>query len=128
MFDNHESRIFVLGLDGVPFTFLQDAFNENRMPNLSKLFKTHAAKKMNSVYPTVSSVAWVTFATGQNPAGHNIFGFVDRTPNPFQIEIPTARNRKAKTIWQELSEQGKRVIVINVPLTYPPKQVNGILV
>lgn len=52
---------------------------------------------------------------------------MDRTPNPFQIKIPTASDRKAKTIWQLLSEQGKRVIVMNVPLTYPPEEVNGIL-
>jgi predicted AlkP superfamily phosphohydrolase/phosphomutase len=35
---------------------------------------------------------------------------------------------KAKTLWEVLSEAGKRVIVVNVPVTYPPREVNGILV
>ncbi|MEW6169939.1 MAG: alkaline phosphatase family protein [Candidatus Omnitrophota bacterium] len=120
-------RTFVLGIDGFPCSFLNDKLIQEKMPKLARLCNDNSGKRMNSVYPTVSSVAWTTFATGKNPAGHNIFGFVDRTPNPFQIEIPTARSRGAKTIWQELSQVGKRVIVINVPLTYPPEKVNGIL-
>ncbi|MEK6715286.1 MAG: alkaline phosphatase family protein [Candidatus Omnitrophota bacterium] len=124
----HKKRTFVLGLDGVPYSFLNNGLVQETMPNLLGLFKDSPAKRMDSVYPTVSSVAWTSFATGLNPAGHSIFGFVDRHPNPFQIEIPTARNRRAKTIWQELSEQGKKVIVINVPITYPPEEVNGILI
>ncbi len=120
-------KTFVLGVDGVPYSFLEENFKKGKMKNLAKIFKENG-KKINSVYPTVSSVAWTTYATGENPGRHNIFGFVDRIPNPFRINIPTARERKTDTLWQRLSEQGKRVIVINVPLTYPPEKVNGILV
>lgn len=128
LFKKNKKRTFVLGIDGFPYSFLQDSLVCGNMPNLSAFTNQNSTKRMDSVYPVVSSVAWTSFATGQNPAGHNIFGFVDRNPNPFEITIPTARQRRAKTIWQELSEQGKKVIVINVPLTYPPEQVNGILV
>jgi len=34
----------------------------------------------------------------------------------------------SKTLWGHLSDEGKRVIVMNVPETYPPKEVNGILI
>lgn len=121
-------RTFVLGIDGVPYTFLKDTFGKGNMPNLAKLEEEYGSKRMNSVYPTVSSVAWTTYSTGKNPAQHGIFGFMDRNPNPFTLKIPTAADRKAPTIWHKLSEEGRRVIVINVPLTYPPERVNGILV
>ena len=98
------------------------------MPNFAKIAHENGFRKINSVYPVVSSVAWTTYATGKNPGEHGIFGFVDRTANPFQLTIPTAQDRKADTIWHELSKQGKRVIVINVPLTYPPEPVNGIMI
>jgi len=52
-------RTFVLGIDGLPYSFLQDTFSKGEMPNLESLFKKYGAKKMNSVYPTVSSVAWL---------------------------------------------------------------------
>jgi len=123
-----KSKTFVLGIDGVPYSFLMNKFGEGKLPHLSKLVKDHGAKRMNSVYPTVSSVAWTSYMTGENPAEHNIFGFVDRIPHPFSITIPTARDRKGISLWKHLSDQGRRVIVINVPLTYPPEEVNGILV
>jgi len=66
--------------------------------------------------------------TGLNPAGHGIFGFIDRTPNPFKLFIPNAGNLRAETLWEKLGRMGKRVIVMNVPVTYPPKPVNGILI
>jgi predicted AlkP superfamily phosphohydrolase/phosphomutase len=33
-----------------------------------------------------------------------------------------------KAIWNILSEYGKQVLVVNVPMTYPPEPVNGIMV
>src|SRR3990167_9313507 len=104
MLRRQKNRFFVLGLDGVPHSFLNDRFERGEMPNLARFTRQNSMKRMNSVYPTVSSVAWVSFATGQNPADHGIFGFVDRTPEPFQITIPTGRDRKAPTIWHELSD------------------------
>ena len=125
---NNEPRTFVLGLDGTPYSLLKEASFKEYIPNLSRLLNQNSGKPMNSVYPTVSSVAWTTYMTGLEPSEHNIFGFVDRDPNPFSIKIPTAIDRKGVSLWEELSQNGKRVIVINVPLTYPPEEVNGILV
>ena len=121
-------RTFVLGIDGTPYSFLEQNFAQGKMPHLAKMAQDFGIKRINSVYPTVSSVAWTSYMTGENPARHNIFGFVDRVANPFGIRIPTAKDRRTETIWSELSNQGKRVIVINVPLTYPPEAVSGILV
>lgn len=121
-------KTFVLGLDGVPYSFLKQQFEQGKMPALAAIAQKNDYRKMNSVYPTVSSVAWTTYATGANPAQHGIFGFVDRVADPFAVKIPTAHDRKAETLWHKLSNKKKRVIVINVPLTYPPEPVNGILI
>lgn len=121
-------KCFVLGLDGMPFSLLKHKLAKGEMPNLKSICEIGGLKEMKSVYPTISSVAWTSYATGKNPAEHNIFGFVDRKANPFTIYIPTSQNRKADTIWAKLSDQGKKVIVINVPVTYPPEKVNGILI
>ncbi|GAW94062.1 alkaline phosphatase family protein [Calderihabitans maritimus] len=124
---NREARTFVLGIDGLPYSLVQEKFKKGEMPNLAAIAKEGQCKRINSVYPTISSVAWASYMTGKNPAEHGIFGFVDREPNPFRIKIPTGADRKAETLWHRLSKQGKRVIVINVPVTYPPEPVNGII-
>jgi predicted AlkP superfamily phosphohydrolase/phosphomutase len=121
-------RVVVLGIDGVPYTLLQRLREEGRMPNLTGLIAGGVFKRMNSVYPTVSSVAWSSFMTGKNPAKHGIFGFVDRDPATLKTTIPTSRAMQSRTLWEILSDAGKRVVVMNVPVTYPPRQVNGILI
>lgn len=122
------ARLFVLSLDGVPHSFVIHAAKTGLMPNLARLLKEGTLARMNSVVPTVSTVAWATYMTGVNPGKHGVFGFVDREPNPFEAYIPTARNLKTPTLWEMISRSGKRLGVINVPLTYPPKQVNGFMV
>lgn len=121
-------RLFVLGLDGFPHSFAESLFKKGEMQAFESVTRESAFKRMNSVYPTISSVAWASYMTGTNPGTHGIFGFVERDPNPFSVRIPTAAERKAPSIWRKLSDEGKKVIVINVPLTYPPEEVNGILI
>lgn len=124
-----KKRVFVLSLDGVPFTLLEKKFKDGKFPNLKRLFTENGSfRQMYSVIPTISSVAWSTFLTGKNPAKHGIFGFVDRTPNPLKIFIPTGRNLKSKTLPEILSEAGKKVVSINVPGTTPPPKVNGVVI
>ncbi len=121
-------RVVVIGLDGTPYTFFQRAMAEGYMPNLARLVKEGSFRRINSVYPTVSSVAWSSFMTGRNPGKHNIYGFIDRQPGTYKTYIPTSRAMKTDTLWEILSRAGKKVTVVNVPVTYPPRPVNGILV
>ena len=121
-------RLVVIGIDGTPHSFLQKHVDAGDFPHLQRILQGGELHRMNSVQPCISSVAWSTYMTGKNPAGHRIFGFVDRKPNPFQIFLPNSSHMGAKTLWEMISEDGRRVAVINVPVTYPPRPVNGILI
>jgi len=121
-------KVFVLGLDGLPFSFLQRSFEEERFPNLRRLSRDGRFTRMTSVIPTVSSVAWSTYMTGKNPGKHGIYGFVDRLSDSYDIFVPTSLNMTSDTLWEIIGRSGKKVIVVNVPVTYPPREVNGILV
>lgn len=98
------------------------------MPYLAGLLPQGSLRPVTSVHPWVSSVAWTTLMTGCNPARHGIFGFVDRDPATLKTFIPTARHLQAATLWDILGRAGRRVLVLNVPGTYPPRAVNGLLV
>jgi len=124
---NRQKKLFVLSVDGVPFSLLREAFAKGKMPKFARLSREGAFVRMNSVLPTISSVAWATFMTGVNPGKHNIYGFVDRDEE-MRFTISSSRALKARTLWERLNEHGKPTIVINVPVTYPPIPVNGILV
>jgi len=128
LFGKRTPRVVVIGLDGTPYTFVQRMLEQGHMPNLARITAEAGYARMNSVYPTVSSVAWSSYMTGVNPARHGIFGFIDRVPGTYDTTIPTSRQMTATTLWEMLSQAGRRVIVINVPVTYPPREVNGILI
>jgi predicted AlkP superfamily phosphohydrolase/phosphomutase len=123
-----KKSIFALALDGTPFSLLNELFDIGIMPNFKKLINGQNFKEMNSVHPPISSVAWTSFMTGKNPAGHNIYGFIEREPHTMEVFVPTSINIKSKTIWEYLSGLNKRVFTINVPVTYPPKKINGIMI
>lgn len=126
--DTSLPKLVVIGLDGVPFSFVQAQIAAGNLPTLAQLAADGELREAVSVQPPVSSVAWASFLTARNPGKHGIFGFVDRRPRTFDLYIPTAADLKAQTIWEILSRQGRRVCSINVPLTYPPQPVNGIIV
>ncbi len=127
---NHKQseRAVVIGLDGTPFSLASQLVEEGRMPNLAALLEKGTMVPMESVVPTVSSVAWASIVTGCNPGKHNIFGFIDRVPLTYEMFIPSSKNLLARTWIELLSSMGKRVFSMGVPTTYPPKAVNGILI
>lgn len=120
-------QLFVLSLDGTPYTLIQQACVQGRLPHCQKLLQNGSFVQMDSVIPTISSVAWATFATGVNPARHNIFGFID-LDSELRFVVPNATYLRAKPLWQSLDEQGYRAIWINLPIAYPPAPINGIMI
>jgi len=42
--------------------------------------------------------------------------------------VPNSKNITASTLWEVISRTGRRVVVINVPVTYPARPVNGVIV
>lgn len=127
-FKKTKPRVLVIGLDGTPLSFLKKQIDEGNLPNFKNLFARGSLIETKSVHPTVSCVAWSTFMTGKNAAKHNIFGFIDRKPGTYSLYIPNSSNMTSKTIWEVLSEQGRKALTMGVPVTYPPRKINGILV
>lgn len=120
--------LFVIGLDGTPYTFLKKEIGAGSLPHMASLFSRGGLAQMETEIPTISSVAWASFMTGVNPGEHGIFGFTDRTPGSYELFFPNYNDLKAETIWDRISRDGGRCCVINVPSTYPARSVNGVLV
>jgi predicted AlkP superfamily phosphohydrolase/phosphomutase len=125
---SQEERVLVLGLEGVGLEFAQGLAQRGVMPNLGRLLSDGQPQPVDTVLPAVAEVAWATYATGANPGRHGVFGFVDREPNPFETHFPDANDLKVPPLWEILGRAGKRVGVMNLPLTFPPKPVTGFLV
>lgn len=121
-------RVMVIGLDGATLDLAEPWLKAGQLPHLARLSQQGGYGPLRSVWPVLSPSAWASFATGVNPGRHGIFDFVQRAPESYALRLVTARDLRAPTLWRLLSEAGKRVAVINVPMTYPPEPVNGVMI
>jgi predicted AlkP superfamily phosphohydrolase/phosphomutase len=121
-------KVCVVGLDGVPFSLLQDFCGRGLMPATAKLVASGRLHRMKASLPEISAVSWTDFMTGTNSGTHGIFGFTDFKPGSYELRFPNFQDVRAETIWDVLGRRGRKSIVINQPSTYPARPLNGVLV
>ena len=67
--------------------------------------------------------------TGQDPGTLGIYGFRNRKDHTYEgLNFANSRLVTHPTLWDVLAMHGKKSIALGVPLTYPPKPINGLLV
>jgi predicted AlkP superfamily phosphohydrolase/phosphomutase len=121
-------KVVVIGIDSATFDVVEPLVEQGKLPVLSEFMKRGAWGRLQSTIPPVTPPAWTSLVTGKNPGKHGIFDFYGYTTNGYERPIINSQAIKAKTLWNILSEGGKSVGIINVPLTYPPEKVNGFLI
>ena len=129
--DTEGRKAIILGLDGATFDVLLPRIERGQMPNLAALLHEGVWGGLQSTTPPFSAQAWVSLATGKNQARHGVVDFWEPSPEraPGQRRsFVTARLVRGETLWQTAGRHGRRVGVVNVPVTYPPQTVNGYLV
>ncbi|MCK5139850.1 MAG: alkaline phosphatase family protein, partial [Thermodesulfovibrionia bacterium] len=127
LFKKEKKKVVVLGIDGVPYSLLERFIKEGVMPNLARLAQKGTLAPMTASIPEVSSTSWSTFMTGVNPGKHGIYGFTEIQNGSYKWRFPNFNDIKSDTLWDIAGRNGKKSIVLNVPSTYPAKELNGIL-
>jgi predicted AlkP superfamily phosphohydrolase/phosphomutase len=120
------TKLLIIGLDGATFDLIKPWAAEGKLPTLAKLMHDGVTGDLESTLPPVTSPAWPTFMTGKNPGKHGVFDFI--RPRAGTFDMVNASQIKGKLLWEILSEAGYSVGVLNVPITYPPRKVNGYMV
>lgn len=121
-------KLFFLGLDGTTFDLLDPLMREIGLPNLERIIASGARASLETTIPPITPTAWVSLVTGKNPGKHGILEFLLRR-NGSMHNLPVNQAlRDSPAIWDILSQLGKKVIVTNMPVTYPPASVNGLMV
>ena len=123
-----KNTVLVLGLDGCTFDLLDPWMEKGLLPNLKKLKEEGVSGTLQSSFPPITGPAWTSFMTGKNPGKHGIYEFLVRKQNSYKEMPVNADYMHGQTLWELLSAQGYKVGVLNVPLTYPPQKVNGVLI
>jgi predicted AlkP superfamily phosphohydrolase/phosphomutase len=121
-------RIIILGLDGGTWTILKPLIEEGKAPFFRNLCNDGVHGVLRSITPPVTAPAWTSFLTGQNPGKHGVYDFqwLDFSENKRKLTF--SADCKSANVMDYLNEAGKRCLYMNVPLTFPPRPVNGVLI
>ncbi len=125
--EESKEKVVVLGIDGVPCSLLRRFIEEGIMPNLAGIVNKGTLSAMTASVPEVSSTSWSTFMTGMNPGRHGIYGFMELQKSSYKWKFPDSGDVRSETLWEIAGKNNKKSIVLNVPSTYPAKEINGIL-
>jgi predicted AlkP superfamily phosphohydrolase/phosphomutase len=142
-------RAIIVGLDGQDPKLTERFMKEGKLPNFSRLAEMGCYRRLRTTFPSLSPTAWSSFATGTDPAKHNIFDFLTRDPRTYlpllssahigdverflkigKYRIPLRKPelrllRKSKPAWTILGEHDVWSTVLRVPITFPPEKFKG---
>jgi predicted AlkP superfamily phosphohydrolase/phosphomutase len=99
------------------------------MPTIKRLVEQGISGNMVSTIPPITVPAWMSMMTSQDPGMLGCYGFRNRKTYEYEdLYITNSKYIDAKTVWNHLSRNRLRSLILGVPLTYPPKPLNGVLV
>ena len=142
-------KLIFLGMDGLDPRLVEKFMEQGKLPNFSRLRTEGSYRRLRTTFPALSPVAWSTFATGVNPAKHNMFDFLNRNLASYLPELASSKvyppkrvlenralshpaqpsviemRRKSQPFWKILGQHFIPSTIIRVPLTFPPEKFNG---
>ena len=126
-----DKKVIVIGLDGATWDLMKPWVEAGMLPTFKKLMENGVHGNLETAYgrgrfgfkSIQSGTAWVSFVTGKKANKHGIHGFTDKNG-----KVVKSTSIKGKKIWNFLSDNGYRVGIVNIPVTYPPDKVNGFMI
>jgi len=121
-----KAKTLVVWVDGGTYNVIMPMLRKGRLPTFRKMMKDGVSGTLISTTPPATAPAWASLVTGVNPGKHGVYDFWEKTGNDW---VPaTSWSVRRETLWSMLEEAGRKSILLNTPLTYPPRKINGILV
>ncbi len=121
-------RLVVIGLDCFAPQLALDQWRGD-MPNLAALSAQGIGARLQSTIPPITVPAWSCMMTSKDPGQLGIYGFRNRTSYEYDaLKVSDSTWVTARTIWNHLSRNRMKSLLLGIPGTYPPKPLNGIMV
>ena len=121
-------KLAIIGLDCAPPELVFDRL-AHHMPFVSSLMDRGVHGPMHSTEPPITVPAWSAMMTSLDPGQLGFYGFRNRSAYDYSsLAIATSRAVKEPRLWDYLGQAGLKSIVLNVPQTYPPSPINGLMV
>ncbi len=110
-------QVMVLGIDGATWDVMKPLIDAGELPNLAKLYARGIHGVLQSRPPALSPVVWTTMFTGRPWQEHGVRDW----------KTSQSQHRKVAAVWEMSSARGLVTDVFNVPGSWPPVPVNGVM-
>jgi predicted AlkP superfamily phosphohydrolase/phosphomutase len=121
-------RVLVIGLDGATFDYLDPWIAAGELPALAGLLARAVRAVLRSTPSPYTNVAWPALVTGCHPGKTGVHDAAKRFEGSYDAVPTNLLGFAADPIWSVVGREGLRASIINVPMTYPPRPLNGQLV
>jgi predicted AlkP superfamily phosphohydrolase/phosphomutase len=121
-------KVLVIGLDGASPALVEKWVEKDILPTLKHIMGEGIYGALRSTIPPTSAPAWVAAMTGRNAGKTGIVSFANRRGTDYAMELANTRRLRGPTIFDILSQSGYLIGAVNIPVTYPPRPVNGFVV
>ena len=122
------SRVLLIAWDGADWRILDPLLEQGALPNLQALIDRGQRDVLRSTVPTHSWSAWPSFLTGVDPVDHGVYDILETVPGTHKQYPVTFKSIKARTFLDDLTAAEKKMLLLDVPLTFPPPELDGTLI
>ncbi|MDZ7850707.1 MAG: alkaline phosphatase family protein [Halodesulfurarchaeum sp.] len=118
----------VLGLDGANWDLLEPWLKDGELPNIESLRESGVWTDLESVLPPVTCPNWRSYSTGKNPGKLGVFWWEKIDTENRTLSTPDSRSFKSANYWDYLNEDGLDAGIVNLPMTYPPFEMDEFMI
>ncbi|MBW4551188.1 MAG: alkaline phosphatase family protein [Aphanocapsa sp. GSE-SYN-MK-11-07L] len=121
-----KAKILFIGIDSADKDLIVEWANAGYLPTFKTLLDKFAWGNTSCPVGFYVGSLWPSFATGVSAAEHGRYCFSQLTKGTYQTYRYDIFDLQGEMFWDTFSRAGRRVAVIDVPLTPPLENLNGI--
>ncbi len=118
--------VLLIGIDAGCLPVFERLYEDDVIPNIRSICDGGASAPLESQMPPWTPSAWPSMYTGVNPGKHGVCGFV--AYDGYDFHVVSGQDVEEHSIWSLLDQHDLTSVVVNVPVTHPPDDINGALI
>jgi predicted AlkP superfamily phosphohydrolase/phosphomutase len=118
----------MLGFDAMDPRITERMAQEGRLPAFRELFHAAGRRPIRNPPGLFVGSLWSTFFTAQTAVETGFHCWEEIVPGGYERRLTTAEMIRGRPFWEELSDAGKRVAVLDVPHSRAGAPLNGVQV
>jgi len=121
-------KVVVIGIDGATWDNVLPYINKGLLPGYSTFWNSGLHGPLISTIPYITQPGWKAYSMGKNPGKMGVYFWSKIDWANMKIKNINSLGFDGKDYWDILSENNKKVAIIDMPSTFPPKKVNGVMI